>query len=236
MTRARSRPRRRTCGTRCGAGLLAAALTAACASLRPTPPPAPAPAPPEQAVEPGAEVYRRADAARVKALELEVERLSADVRAAEETLVAVESGLRGAQTRSEAVSRIAEARIEVERAAMRTPWRAARAAEAREKLDEADRQLAANRVGSAIFFASRAWRMAAVLQDEAERVSKTPGMRFVGVRRLNLRAGPDAASEVLAVLHANLPLFAEGDESEWVLVRTPNGQVGWVHARYLRGR
>jgi hypothetical protein len=210
---------------------LAAGLwQAACA--HPAPPPAPAPHP----SEPSPEVYRRAEEARVKLLEHEIERLNADVAAAEETLVSVESGLRGSQTRTEAVSMLAEARIEVDRAEKRAPWRADAAAEAQEKLEEADRQIAQNHIGSAIFFISRASRIAKNLLAEADLVRKTPGTRFVRSDRVNLRAAPDAGSEVLAVLRAELPVFAEGDEGEWVLVRTVRGDVGWVHASLLRAR
>ena len=210
---------------------LAAALAAAgCAR-------APAPSPPPPALhEPSAEVYRRAEAARVKLLELEVERLNADVRAAEETLVAVESGLRGSQTRTEAVSMLAEARIEVEHAAKRAPWSADAVDEAQEKLQEADRQLAEGHIGSAIFFISRASRIAKNVLVEADLVRKTPDARFVKSDRVNLRSAPDTDSEVLAVLRAELPVFAESDEGEWVLVRTVRGDVGWVRADFLRQR
>ena len=59
----------------------------------------------------------------MKLLELEIDRLRADLGAAEQALVAVESGMRGGQTRAEAVSMLAEARIEVDRAQKRAPWR-----------------------------------------------------------------------------------------------------------------
>ena len=196
-------------------------------------PPAEAPGPPSEA---SPEVYRRADADRVSLLEHEVERLRADVHSAEEALVAVESGMRGAQTRTEAVSKLAEARIEVSRAAKRAPWRADAVSEARAKLDEADQQLGEGHVGSAIFFVSRASRIAATLLAEADLVGKTPGARYVGSGRVNLRAGPNTDSEVLAVLPVDLPVFPESDDGEWALVRTVSGQVGWVNARLLRAR
>ena len=79
------------------AALLLGLLAGACATAPKEEPPAPAAAP----SEPDPSVYRRADADRLKLLEHEIERLRADLRAAEETLVAVESGLRGAQTRAE---------------------------------------------------------------------------------------------------------------------------------------
>ncbi len=214
--------------------LLVALALAGCAQLArpaaapPTPPPARVPA------APPAEVVHRAEADRILALERECERLRADLRAAEETLLAVESGMRGTQRRADAVSALAEARIQVDRAAALAPWREDEVAEAREKLDEADRQLAADHIGSTIFFVSRASRIAAALVAEADLLAKTPGARTVKAGRANLRAAPAADSEVLTVLPAGLPLFVENERGEWSLVRTVSGRVGWVHSGLLR--
>jgi hypothetical protein len=183
---------------------------------------------------PSPEVACRADSARVALLEQEVARLNGDLRSAEQTLVAAESGLRGKQTRAEAVSRIAEARIEVDHAAKQAPWQAATTHDAREKLDEADRQLAADHIGSAIFFASRASRMAQDVLAEAETAARTPGARYVAADRVNLRAAPDRTSDVRAVLAEDLPVFPESRQGDWVLVRTVAGDVGWVHESLLR--
>jgi Bacterial SH3 domain len=210
----------------------AATLAAGCAQRGGPPPTDPAAALPE--ADPG--VYRRADADRMKLLELEIDRLQADLRAAEQALVAVESGMRGGQTPAEAVSMLAEARIAVDRAGKRAPWRADVVTEARGKLDEAERELAAGHIGSAVFFVSRASRIAATLLAEAELASKTPTTRYVKGGRVNLRAEPTTASQVLAVLPMELPVFPEADAGEWVLVRTVSGKVGWVHASLLRGR
>ena len=215
----------------CISGLLAASLAwSGCALLAPPPPPAPAP----ERLD--ASVYRRVATERAEVLERENERLRADLRAAEETLLAVESGMRGTQKRAEAVSMLAEARIQVDRAAARTPWRRATAAEAREKLDEAERQLTDGHFGSAIFFVSRASRIAAGLDAEADLVSRSPGARSVKPHRANLRAEPNTESDVLAVLSEDLPVFVEGNEGEWALVRTVSGQVGWVRGDLLATR
>lgn len=211
-------------------GLLLLLPLAGCALLQ-APPPPPPPAAPAEA-PPG--VYRRAEADRVRELQEENDRLRADVHAAEETLVAVESGMRGAQTRTEAVSRLAEARIQVERAEKRAPWRADAVVEARRKLADADKQLADDHVGSALFFVSRASHIADTLLDEANLVARTPGTRYVKSPRTNLRAEPALESEVVAVLPANLPVFPEGSQGDWVLVRTVSGQVGFVHGELLR--
>lgn len=182
------------------------------------------------------EIQRRADADRVRALELEVERLRADLHSAEETLLAVESGMRGAQGRAEAVSALAEARIHVDRAARRAPWRSEAAAEARERLAEAERQLAVQHVGSAVFFVSRARRIAESLSAEADRVESDPKTQFVRGEGVNLRRGPTQEADVLEILPGELPVFVESRESGWSLVRTVTGQVGFVRSDLLAKR
>jgi hypothetical protein len=179
------------------------------------------------------EVYRRAEADRAAQLEREVARLREDLRNAEETLVEAESGLRGAHTRAEAVSRLAEAGIQVDRAADRAPWRADAVTEARAKLSEAERQLDAGRIGSAVFFASRASRIAATLLAEAEEVGKADA-HFVKGSRVNLRESPSLDAAVVGVLTGGFPVFPEGSQAEWTFVRTTSGQVGWVHTDLLR--
>jgi hypothetical protein len=199
-----------------------------CAWLQPPPPP---PSPEPERVD--VSVYQRLAQERAELLERENERLRADLRAAEETLLEIESGMRGTQRRAEAVSMLAEARIQVDRAAERAPWRQGTAAEAREKLDEAERQLAESHFGSAIFFVSRATRIAASLDAEADLVARTPGARSVGPHRVNLRAEPSTESGVLAVLTRRTPVFVEGNENGWALVRTFGGEVGWVREDLL---
>jgi hypothetical protein len=207
-------------------------LLAACAHAPPPPPPEPAPATPVA----DAGVYRRADADRLKLLELEIERLRADLRAAEETLLEVESGLRGAQTRAQAVSRLAEARIAIDRAAERAPWRADAVAEARHELDEADRQLAAGHVSTAVFMVSRAARIAQTLLAESALVAEVDSTRYVRAARVNLRSEPTVDAAVVSVLPKELPVFPEAESGEWLLVRTVTGKVGWVHGPLLRER
>jgi hypothetical protein len=208
----------------------ASLLLSGCAWFAP-PPPAPAPAPAPEAID--ASVYNRAVAERAELLARENERLRADLRAAEETLLEVESGMRGTQRRAEAVSKLAEAHIQVDRAARRAPWRTASVAEARDKLAEAERQLADGHLGSAIFFVSRASRIAAALDAEADWAARWPGARRVRPRRANLRAQPSTESSVIDVLPEKLPVFVEATEGDWALVRTVSGQVGWLRGDLL---
>ena len=166
-------------------------------------------------------------------LEREVARLRAELRQADEAMVTIESGLRGVRTRAEAVSSLAEARIAVERASQRVPWRPADVLEARAKLEEAEQQLEAGHSGSAIFFASRARRIAETLSEEADQVSRHASTRFVRGRQVNLRAGPSTNTPVIRVLSEAALVFPQRRKGNWVLVRTTAGPVGWVHGSLL---
>ena len=179
------------------------------------------------------EVYRRAEAERIEFFEREIKRLRDDLARAEASIVAMESGLKGSQSRADAVSAIAEARIALDRVTKRVPWRKDRVEEARTKLAEAQRQLDLDHVGSAVFFASRAHGITESLAQEADLVAGWPGVRVVAGERVNLRAGPSIDHPVLAVLAHETPVFPERGEGEWTLVRTPSGQVGWVHGGLL---
>jgi len=179
-------------------------------------------------------IYERAGIDQTTLLELEAERLRADLEEAEEAMVAIESGLRGGHGRAAAVSTLAESRIALERAARNAPWRTQRVQEAKQKLEEGERQFQAGHTGSAIFFASRARRIAAELNAEAQRVAKSPEARLINGQRVNLRAGPSMDYKVLHVLVDATPVFPERTEAGWVLVRTPSGQAGWVHDPLLR--
>jgi len=204
-------------------------LAPACAT-----PPQPAP-PSSQAIK-GVEieVYHKAETERAAQLAREVKRLRADLAQAEDALVMAESGLRGEHTRADAVSSLAEARIQVERAAERAPWRAEAIAEALSKLDEASRQIEESHYGSALFFVYRAQRSAENVEAEADRVLGQPGVRYVGATRVNMRAGPSTTDPVLRVLERGMPVFTERSADDWTLVRASTGDIGWVHRSLLQ--
>jgi hypothetical protein len=182
------------------------------------------------------EVYRSAERAQVEHLENEVARLREDLDQAEEAMVTVESGLRDVHIRADAVSSLAEARIAVERASKNVSWRPAAVREAQSKLEEAELQLQAGHPGSAVFFASRARRIAENLDAEARRVARASSTRFIRGRRVNLRAGPSTEHQVMDVLTRSTPVFREREEGDWVLVRTVSGPAGWVHGSLLTSR
>ncbi len=175
------------------------------------------------------EMYHRADQERADRLEREVELLRADLRAAQEALIAAESGLRGKHSRASAVSSLAAARIEVERASRAAPWSSQPVGEARAMIDDADHQLQQGNFGSALFFVHRARRIASRLEAEAAEVKNSPDSFFVRSRRVNLRAGPSTRAKVLHVLLRGTPVFHVSDSDEWSLVRTAAGAVGWIH-------
>lgn len=176
----------------------------------------------------------RAQSERVSRLGAEVALLRSELAEAERELVAVESGLRDYRTRADAVSALAEARIQVERASKRAPWRASLLEEAAAKLEEAEHQIEARNFGSAVFFASRAGRMAEDAIEEAREAESEPGARTISGRRVNLREGPSTSHTVLAVLLRGTPVFPEREKQDWILVRTVDGLVGWVHGPLIR--
>ncbi len=170
---------------------------------------------------------------RGQRLQRDVERLRADVLQAEETLITIESGLKGVHTRAQAVSELADSRILVERAVELAPWREASAQEAREKLAEADRHVEAGHFGSAIFFTSRARRISETLIQEAEAFTQARRVRYVNGSKANLRSQPSTGSKILEVLGRATPVIPERLGGTWIRVRTPSGKVGWIYAKLL---
>jgi hypothetical protein len=181
-------------------------------------------------------VYHRAEIERAERLEQEVARLRTDLHRAEEALVAAESGLRAGYSRADAISSLAESKIQVARAAEEAPWRTGEIEEARLKLAEADEQVENGHFGAAVFFAYRALRISDQLLREAEMVRLRPDAAFVSTERANLRAGPSTDHEVATVLTHGTPVFPERDRGDWVLVRTSSGLVGWVHRDLIEVR
>ncbi len=180
------------------------------------------------------DLYRKAETERAASLARQVERLRTDLAQAEEALVTAESGLRRQHSRADAVSSLAEARIQVERAHERAPWRAAEVAEAMSKLDEAGRQISEGHYGSALFFVYRAQRAAENIEAEADRVRGQRNVRFVSAGHVNMRSGPSTTDPILHVLQGGMPVFTEGSRDDWVLVRASTGDIGWVHRSLLR--
>lgn len=151
-------------------------------------------------------------------------------------MTAIESGRRSAHDRADAASALAEARMAVERASQRAPWLEEDVDAARTKLAEAEHQIQAGNVASAVFFAQRAQRMAEIVREDGQRQTESPGARFVQAKRAKLRAAPSTEADVLVLLAEATPVFPERSEGEWALVLTPAGTVGWIHQSLLRTR
>lgn len=223
---------RRCAGIRSAVGLLAVVVGTGCAMQSPPSPPPSAPddAPPLKDIV----VYHRAESDRADQLSLEVERLRADLRRAEEALVKVESGLRGDHSRANAVSALAEARILVKHAAQQAPWRSEETREAENKLAEAGRQVKQGNPGAALFFVYRARRIAELGLLEVKLVSEQHDAYFVRANRVNLRSGPTTSHRVLRVLGKETPVFVERRQNDWILVRVISGSAGWIHKSLVR--
>ena len=138
----------------------------------------------------GTELYHRADAERVQALEREVERLKTDLIRAEDALITVESRLRSGHSRANAVSSLAEAQMQLNKASEIAPWRSDIIKDARDKLDIAQKHIDNEYFGAAVFFVYRANRIVEELNYEASIVGKTSEVMFINRPRVNLRAGP----------------------------------------------
>jgi SH3 domain-containing protein len=195
---------------------------------------APAPQETRSVAEIDPAVLVRAQTERREYLEREVTRLRADLQQAEDSIVQLESGLRSLHTRADAVSAVAEARIALDRVSKGVPWRRDRVAEARAKLEEADRQLASDHLGSAVFFAARAQRITDSLRAETQQVAKWSARRVIRGDRVNLRSAPSESASIVEVLVGETPLYPERSLPDWSLVRTPDGRVGWVHQTLLK--
>jgi len=195
----------------------------------------PAPSPERSEIERIADrAIRRADSERIAELERQVALLRADLRHAEESLVTAESGLRGSQTRADAVTALADARIQVRRGADAAPWRSREIEEADEKLEEASQQIQAGHFGAAVFFVYRAERIAQQLQHEGKVVRANPSARFVAGERVNVRSGPSTRDAVVTVVTEGTPVLPERFQEPWALVRVVSGPVGWIHTSLLR--
>jgi len=131
---------------------------------------------------------------------------------------------------------LAVARIGVERAANRAPWRRTEIESARQKLEEAERQVSDGRFGAALFFVYRAQRYSEALIEEAEIVQSRGNAHVIKGRRVNLRVGPSTEDSVLTVLEAGTPVFPQAHQDDWVLLQVSGGPTGWIHESLLGQR
>ncbi len=175
-------------------------------------------------------VILKADTERIEQLEREIVRLKAELARAEETLVAVESGLQSGYTRADAVKSMAEAQIQLEKTTGLAPWHAEKINQAQDKLKTAQSHIDAGRFGAGLFFIYRVNSNVKNVNNEVEAIRTSPSLLFVGKNRANLRDGPSTNHKVVTTLTQDTPLFLEDRSEKWVLVRTLAGMVGWIHA------
>lgn len=178
-------------------------------------------------------VILKADTERIEQLEREIVRLKTELARAEETLVAVESGLQSGYTRADAVKSMAEAQMQLEKTTGLAPWHTGQITQAQDKLTTAQSHIDAGRFGAGLFFIHRVNSIVKNVNNETEAIRTSPNLLFVGKRRANLRGGPSTKHKVVATLTQDTPLFTEDRSEKWVLVRTLSGTVGWIHAGLL---
>ena len=166
-------------------------------------------------------------------LKREIVRLKAELARAEETLVAVESGLQSGYTRADAVKAMAEAQIQLEKTKGVAPWHAEEIAQAQSKLKTAQSHIDAGRFGAALFFVYRVNSIVKNVNSEAEAIRTSPNLLFVSNGRANLRDGPSTDHKIITTLTEDTPLFLEEREKKWALVRTLSGTVGWIHVELV---
>lgn len=224
------------------AAVLLCALIVSCAELQPKTSspvttvqnrPDVLPIPTTTVMDSESDLIRRAEIEHVHTLEREVARLKMDLVRAENTLIAVESKLRSGYSRATAVSALAEAQIQLDKASRVAPWRLETIGEARDKLDIAQKHIAEEYFGAAVFFVYRANRIVEDLNYEANIVDNSAQAMFINRPKVNLRSGPSTSEDIVKILVQGTPVVREKQKGEWFLVRTLTGTVGWVHRSLL---
>ena len=167
-------------------------------------------------------------------LEERVVLLLHDLDLTETEIIRTKARLKGIETRAEASSAIAEARILAGR--LDPKARAATLSLCNENIAKAEQQLSQANYGAAVFFATKAQDIAKKAQEaegtgrhlgpDDERPSPQTSYR-VKAKTANIRKRPDVSEEVLAEVPEGTVLEASAVKGDWVKV-TYNGTAGWV--------
>jgi hypothetical protein len=167
-------------------------------------------------------------------LEERVVLLLRDLELTETEIIRTKARLKGIETRAEASSAIAEARILAGRLDPRA--RAATLGLCNENIAKAEQQLGQVNYGAAVFFAMKAQDIAKKAQEasdpgrhltpEDERPAPQTSYR-VKAKTANIRKGPDVSEEVVAEAPEGSTLEATTVKGDWVKV-TYGGVTGWV--------
>ena len=172
-------------------------------------------------------------------LEERVALLQRDLELTETEIIRTKARLKGIETRAEASSAIAEARILTGR--LDPKARSVTVALCNENIAKAEQQLSQVNYGAAVFFAMKAQDIAKKAQEatdparhtatEDERPSPQPTFR-VKAKSANIRKGPDVTEEVLGEAPEGSVLEASAVKGDWVKV-IYNGTTGWVSRALL---
>jgi hypothetical protein len=167
-------------------------------------------------------------------LEERVALLLRDLELTETEIIRTKARLKGIETRAEASSAIAEARILAGR--LDPKGRAATLSLCNENIAKAEQQLTQVNYGAAVFFAMKAQDIAKKAQESSdpgrhlapddERPAPQTSYR-VKAKTANIRKGPDAAEDVVAEAPEGTMLEATTVKGDWVKV-SYNGVTGWV--------
>ena len=172
-------------------------------------------------------------------LEERVALLQRDLELTETEIIRTKARLKGIETRAEASSAIAEARILTGR--LDPKGRAATLSLCNENIAKAEQQLGQVNYGAAVFFAMKAQDIAKKAQEasdparlaatEEEHPSAQPSYK-VKAKSANIRKGPEVTEDVLAEAPEGAVLEASAVKGDWVKV-THNGVTGWVSRSVL---
>lgn len=167
-------------------------------------------------------------------LEERVALLLRDLELTETEIIRTKARLKGIETRAEASSAIAEARILTGR--LDPKARAATVALCNENIAKAEQQLGQVNYGAAVFFAMKAQDIAKKAQEASdpgrhvgpddERPAPQTSYR-VKAKTASIRKGPDVSGEVVAEAPEGSTLEATTVKGDWVKV-TFGGVTGWV--------
>ena len=168
-------------------------------------------------------------------LEERIALLQRDLELTETEIIRTKARLKGIETRAEASSAIAEARILAGR--LDPKARAATLSLCNENIAKAEQQLSQVNYGAAVFFAMKAQDIAKKAQDGSSDAGRYPGpdderpapqaTYRVKAKSAHIRKGPDVTEEVVAEATEGSVLEASAVKGDWVKV-SYNGTTGWV--------
>jgi hypothetical protein len=154
-----------------------------------------------------------------------------DLEYVEQQFIRVESRIRKTETRADAISATAEARIMLDqaRSSEKIPAQSPLLRESLSKLTDAEIQLEKGNYGGAVFFAQRSLKLAEQGRREAALRDTRDRVRLTSASEVNFREGPGTDYPVLRVLDMGDVLIVVEERESWVKARTTDSLEGWVH-------